>query len=152
MSNQFDSRTETNIATLHPKVQVKAREFMSACIPEMAKSGVDVRIIGGYRTYDMQNKLYAQGRTESGQIVTNARGGYSNHNFATAFDIGLFKGPKYLEDSPLYEECGKIGVSVGLEWGGAWKGITDEPHFQLATGLTMAQMRERVAEGKDVFA
>lgn len=143
----FDDRTERNMATLHPQAQAMAREFMQAAVPIMRQRGVDVRIISGTRTYAEQDALYAKRPR-----VTKARGGYSNHNFGVAFDIGLFKGKTYLEASPLYKECGGIGKSVGLEWGGDWKSFKDEPHFEIPTGLTMAQKRERVNAGKDLFA
>ena len=147
---KFDQRTERNIATLHPRAQVKARTFMQAVVPIMAGRGVEVKIIGGTRSYAEQDTLYAQGRSTPGSRVTNARGGYSNHNFGIAWDIGLFQQGKYLGDSPLYRECGAIGRSLGLEWGGDWKSFPDEPHFQLKTGLTLAQMRIRVAAGASI--
>jgi peptidoglycan L-alanyl-D-glutamate endopeptidase CwlK len=146
----FDERTEKNIATLIPKAQVFAHDFMERAIQAMALKGVVVKIISGTRTYAEQNILYAKGRTAPGPRVTNARGGYSNHNFGIAFDIGLFKDGKYLTSSPLYNECGVIGESVGLEWGGRWKTFPDGPHYQLNTGLTIAQMRDRTAAGKSV--
>ena len=147
----FDDRTERNIATLHPKAQAKAREFMSQAVPLMEQLGATVKIIGGNRTYAEQDALYAQGRTAPGRVVTNARGGWSNHNFGTAWDCGVFKDGKYLDDSPLYKTLGRVGQSLGLEWGGAWKTITDEPHFEVKLGLTMAEKRERLASGKDLF-
>jgi len=142
----FDERTERNIATLHPKAQEKARQFMQAVLPIMAQRGVVARIISGTRSYAEQDALFAK-RPQ----VTKARGGYSNHNFGIAWDIGLFREKDYLEDSPLYRECGEIGRSLGLEWGGDWKSFKDEPHFQVPTGLTMAQLRARVAAGQSVL-
>jgi len=147
----FDDRTERNIATLHPRAQEKSREFMGRAVPFIAASGAEVRVIAGLRTYAEQDALYAQGRTTPGPRVTNARGGWSNHNFGTAWDVGIFKGGKYLDESPLYQQLGRVGQSLGLEWGGAWK-FTDEPHFEVKTGLTMAEKRERLASGKDIFA
>jgi peptidoglycan LD-endopeptidase CwlK len=146
----FDPRTESNIATLHPVAQAAARQFMAAVTAAMTMEEVVVKIIAGTRTYAEQDALYAQGRTKRGPRVTNARGGYSNHNFGIAWDIGLFKGPQYLDDSPLYRTCGSIGRSLGLEWGGDWQSIDDEPHFQLKTGLTLVQMRGRIARGQSV--
>jgi peptidoglycan L-alanyl-D-glutamate endopeptidase CwlK len=148
----FDDRTERNIATLHPKAQEKAREFMEQAVPRMEQLGATVRIICGNRTYTEQDALYAQGRSKPGRIVTNARGGWSNHNFGTAWDVGIFKGGKYLDDSPLYKTLGSVGQSLGLEWGGAWTRIVDEPHFEVKVGLTMAEKRERLANGTDIFA
>ena len=147
----LDERTEKNIATLHPKAQAKAREFMAQAVPLMEQLGAQVKIISGNRTYAEQDALYAQGRTKAGSIVTNARAGASNHNFGTAWDVGIFKDGKYLDDSPLYKTLGKVGQSLGLEWGGAWKSISDEPHFEVKTGLTMAEKRARVAKGIDIF-
>lgn len=146
----FDERTEKNIATLHPKAQAAARQFMAKAVPAMKAAGIDVKIICGTRTYAEQDKLFAQGRTAPGRIVTKARGGFSNHNFGIAWDIGLFKGGAYLEESPYYRQLGSLGESVGLEWGGRWVSMPDEPHYQLRTGLTLAQLRERVAKGISV--
>ena len=148
----FDDRTERNIATLHPRAQAKAREFMAQAVPLMEQLGASVKIISGNRSYAEQDALYAQGRTKPGRVVTNARGGYSNHNFGTAWDVGVFKGGKYLDESPLYKSLGRIGQTLGLEWGGAWTKIVDEPHFEVKLGLTMAEKRGRVARGEDLFA
>jgi peptidoglycan L-alanyl-D-glutamate endopeptidase CwlK len=151
MKTEFDERTEKNISTLHPKAQAKAREFMAQAVPLMEQLGAIVKIISGNRTYAEQDALYAQGRTKPGRIVTNARAGYSNHNWGTAWDVGVFKDGKYLDESPLYKSLGKIGQSLGLEWGGAWARIVDEPHFEVKTGLTMAEKRERFSSGRDIF-
>ena len=109
-----------------------------------------LKIICGTRSYTEQNALYAQGRTRSGPKVTNAPAGYSLHNFGIAWDICLFNGPVPLWDSPLYAECAKIGKAQGLECGAFWKTFTDEPHYQVPTGLTLAQLRDRVAKGQAV--
>lgn len=149
-TEKFDTRTETNLATLLPAARPRFRAFMSKLVPFMAERGITARIISGNRTYAEQDALYSQGRSKPGKIITNARGGYSNHNFSIAVDIGLFKGSDYLEDSPFYKMAGPIGESVGLDWGGRWK-FVDEPHFEYPTGLTMAEKRARVASGKSVI-
>lgn len=150
-----DTRSEKNIATLLVEVQPYAR----ALVQKAALAGIQIKIINGFRTYAEQDKLYAQGRTTPGDIVTNARGGYSNHNFAIAFDIGVFEGSKYLSDSAKYKAVGVLGEELGLEWGGNWKTIVDQPHFQLrptwATGSErnmLAELRRRVQEGIPVYA
>jgi peptidoglycan L-alanyl-D-glutamate endopeptidase CwlK len=148
----FDERTERNIATLHPAVQPRAREFMRLALDIATANSMAVRIISGLRTYSEQDALYAKGRTTPGPKVTNARAGFSNHNFGTAWDIGLFKAKTYLDESPIYREIGIAARSLGLTWGGDFKSIVDEPHYEVPTGLTLAQMRERVAAGKDIFA
>lgn len=149
---KFDERTERNISTLHPRAQKKAREFMQLVAPLMARKNVVVKIISGLRTYAEQDALHAKGRTTAGPKVTNAKAGYSNHNFGTAWDIGLFKSGLYLAQSPLYKEVGEISRSLGLNWGGDWKSFVDLPHYEVPTGLTLAQMRERVSLKQDIFA
>jgi peptidoglycan L-alanyl-D-glutamate endopeptidase CwlK len=156
----FDERTERNIASLHPKAQERARAFMQLAVPLIKRYGLDVRIISGLRTFAEQDALYAQGRTSKGRIVTNARAGYSNHNFGIAFDIGVFQGKTYLGEHALYDELGPLGESLGLEWGGRWKTIVDKPHYQFrpkwANGMTESEMlvglRRKVAERVDILS
>jgi peptidoglycan LD-endopeptidase CwlK len=153
--SRVDDRSERNIATLLPEVQPIAR----ALVQKAASNGIAIKIISGHRTYAEQDALYAQGRTTPGEKVTNARGGYSNHNFGIAFDIGVFSGTTYLPESPKYKAVGVLGMDLGLEWGGNWTSIVDQPHFQLrptwAEGMTerdmLAQLRERAANGTPVF-
>jgi peptidoglycan L-alanyl-D-glutamate endopeptidase CwlK len=145
-----DARSEKNIATLDPKVQPLAR----ALIEEAQARGINAKVICGTRTFEEQDELYAQGRTKPGKIVTKAKGGQSWHNFSLAFDVGIFSpdGKEYYGESEAYKEVGKIGETLGLEWGGAWK-FVDEPHFQFnPKNYTLMEMRERKEEGKDLFA
>ena len=151
-----DARSEKTIATLQPEVRPYAR----ALVLKAAAAGITIKVISGLRTYDEQNALHAQGRSKPGRIVTNARGGYSNHNFGIAFDIGIFDGAKYIPESPRYKAVGAMGVELGLEWGGNWTSIKDEPHFQLrprwAAGRRekdmLAELRSRKASGRGFFA
>lgn len=151
-----DARSEKTIATLLPEVQPFAR----ALVHKAAANGVTIKILSGLRTYDEQNALYAQGRTTPGNKVTNAKGGFSNHNFGIAFDVGVFEGTKYLGESPKYKAVGVLGMELGLEWGGNWKTIVDQPHYQLrplwAADLAerdmLAELRARKESGKGVYS
>jgi len=151
-----DARSEKHIATLLPEVQPIAR----ALVQKAALNGIRIKVISGLRTYAEQDELYAQGRTKPGPNVTKARGGYSNHNFGIAFDVGVFEGQKYLLDSVKYKAVGALGTDLGLEWGGNWKTIVDQPHFQirpawavdLAEREMLAELRGRFAAGTPVFA
>jgi len=62
-----------------------------------------------------------------------------NNDYSRAFDIALekYSRPHWNlkvdvneNEIPDYEEAGRIGESVGLEWGGRWK-HKDYVHFQL---------------------
>lgn len=154
--SKVDERSESNIVTLLPEVQPVAR----ALVQKAAANGVTIKVISGTRTYAEQDALYAKGRTEPGDKVTNARGGYSNHNFGIAFDIGVFSGNKYQGESPKYKAVGLLGMDLGLEWGGNWTSIVDQPHFQLRPAWAaelreqdmLAELRERAASGTPVFS
>ena len=83
-------------------------------------------------------------------IVTNAKGGYSWHNFGLAFDIvvldALGKGD-WNTSHPAWKRVGGLGKSVGLEWGGEWKQLKDLPHFQYTGGLSLSTCRRLGAHG-----
>ncbi|MCB4362795.1 M15 family metallopeptidase [Hydrogenophaga taeniospiralis] len=151
-----DARSESQIATLLPEVQPMAR----ALVQKAAASGIQIKVISGTRSFAEQDALFAKGRTAPGPKVTNARGGHSNHNFGIAFDIGVFSGNKYLPESPKYKAVGVLGMELGLEWGGNWSTIVDQPHYQLrpawAQGLSeremLASLRDHLARGTAVFA
>jgi peptidoglycan L-alanyl-D-glutamate endopeptidase CwlK len=151
-----DPRSERVISTLLPEVRPIAR----ALVQKAALGGIRIKIISGFRTYAEQDALYAQGRTAAGKVVTNARAGYSNHNFGIAFDVGVFEGNAYVGESPKYRAVGVIGMDLGLEWGGNWKTLVDQPHFQLrpawAIDMTekqmLAELRGRVADDQPVYA
>lgn len=151
-----DARSEKVIATLLPEVRPIARML----VQKAAQAGIRIKILSGLRTYAEQDALFAKGRTAPGPKVTNARGGYSNHNFGIAFDVGVFEGARYLGESPKYRAVGALGADLGLEWGGNWKTLVDQPHFQLrpawAAELSeremLAELRERNDSGTPVFA
>lgn len=139
----FDPRTEAVIVTLLPKTQAKAREFMRV-------AGPACKLLSGTRTYPEQDALFAQ-RPK----VTNARGGQSNHNFGIAWDVGIFQNGHYLTGATRAEDAAYSALAVtikshidGLEWGGDWVSIVDMPHYQLATGKTLAQVRAAFEAGK----
>jgi peptidoglycan LD-endopeptidase CwlK len=143
----LDERSAKNIQTLHPTLQPLATELIEQAVAQ----GINCKVISGFRSYDEQDKIYAQGRSKPGKIVTHAKGGQSWHNFGTAFDVGIFSkdGKKYLGESNMYALVGQIGKRLGLEWGGDWD-FVDEPHFQLKLGLSIKQLNARKIAGLDV--
>ena len=119
-----------DITLCHPRLQTLAAELIKEC----AKQGLQIKIGETLRTVAEQDALYAQGRTKPGTIVTNAKGSsYSSyHQWGTAFDFYRADGHgAYYDKDGFFTKVGKIGVTLGLEWGGNWKSITDKPHFQL---------------------
>lgn len=145
-----DERSQKNIETLAPEVQPLAQRLIETAVAQ----GINAKIICGTRSFEEQDKLYAQGRSRPGQVVTKARGGFSWHNYGMAFDVGIFSddGKEYYGESAAYAEVGKIGEAIGLEWGGSWEGFPDEPHFQYnPKHYSLNELRGRHATGKDLF-
>jgi peptidoglycan L-alanyl-D-glutamate endopeptidase CwlK len=123
---------------LHPKVKTLCEQFIASC----AKHNIDVLITSTYRDAESQNALYAQGRATAGKIVTNAKGGQSFHNWKVAFDfVPIVNGKAQWMDADLFNKCGEIGESVGLEWAGRWKKFKEMAHFQYTYGLTLADFQ-----------
>jgi peptidoglycan LD-endopeptidase CwlK len=133
-------RADKKLANVHPTLKAKAIEL----IKRAHAQGINVLITQGYRSIAEQNELYAQGRTKPGKVVTNARGGYSYHNFGLAFDVVIQNADGSLcwnTDDKRWKTVGAIGKSLGLEWGGDWRKFPDYPHFQLTFGLSLADLR-----------
>lgn len=112
---------------LKPALVSKVR----ALIKLAAAEGYLLLVTNGFRSVAEQNKLYAQGRTTKGKIVTNAKGGQSNHNFGEAVDLGFIVQNEISWEESLYYKIGGWAAKVGLKWGGNWKSIKDKPHVEI---------------------
>lgn len=112
---------------LDPALVAKAQQLKALA----AQEGIDLAITAGHRSREEQARLYAQGRTTPGGIITYARPGTSRHESGRAIDVVPLKEGKPDWRSPHWGRLGALGQSLGLEWGGTWKRLTDRPHFQL---------------------
>ena len=128
---------------LHPEAQKKVEDLIKAC----EKAGLKIGISECLRTVAEQDALYAKGRTAKGSIVTNAKGSQyeSMHQWGIAFDFYRNDGKGAYENKDrFFQKVGKIGQSLGLEWGGSWKGFVDLPHFQLPDwGSTASKLKKQ---------
>ncbi len=119
-----------NITLCHPELREKAKLLIDEC----RNQGLIVKLGECFRSVAEQDALYAQGRTKPGVIVTYAKGeSYSSmHQWGVAFDIIRNDGKgAYYDNDGWFNKVGRIGKSVGLEWGGDWTTPIDKPHFQL---------------------
>jgi hypothetical protein len=121
--------SEKRLQQLHPALASAVR----AMIADLAAQGTVVEVVQGLRTFAEQDDLYAKGRTKPGAIVTQARGGESNHNYGLAVDLCPFTTDKPDWNAPMavWAAIGAAAASHGLEWGGQWKKFLDKPHVQL---------------------
>ena len=130
-----------DITMCHPRLQTLAQRLVT----EGKKQGFIIKIGECFRSVAEQDALYAQGRTKPGNIVTYARGSsYSSmHQWGVAFDVIRNDGKgAYNNNDGWFDKVGKLGKSLGLEWGGDWTSPVDKPHFQLPDwGSTTAVLK-----------
>lgn len=113
---------------LHPVLQNKLKTLKLLCEQNGLKLGISECV----RTKSEQDALYAKGRTAPGNIVTNVKYPNSMHCWGIAFDFYRNDGKGAYDNSDgFFDKVGKLGQSIDLEWGGAWKSIIDKPHLQL---------------------
>lgn len=150
----MDKITLERIQLLHPKLRDEAMEIYA----EICKSLTSCvcRFTFTLRTFAEQDKLFAQGRTVPGKIVTKARGGLSYHNYGQAIDIVLIKDGVPLWDTKKdFDKDGKAdwmevvtifkqyGWEAGIDWG-----FKDPPHFQKTFGYSVRQLLALHQAGK----
>ena len=87
--------------------------------------------------------------TAPGNVVTNAKPGYSHHNFGLAFDFAVLKEgrPLWDQNHPHWNEFVRIAKEEGFAWGGDWSSFKDYPHLELANAPSLASLRVRFPRG-----
>ena len=94
-----------------------------------------------YRDCDEQNRLYQQGRTRPGPIVTDIDGikKKSMHNYkpARAFDFAVKINDKIIWSEKYYDSCWlffrQAKLTKKVRWGRNFKGpMIDRPHIEEA--------------------
>lgn len=145
------------IKHLREDVQVMYNKFFDRCRRDtwLLKNGISILLTCTYRSNEEQDRLFAQGRTAPGRIVTNAKAGQSKHNAMTAsgapaaeaFDIvplrhgkpvwgtggaGINENPDddATNDLEVWQRVGAHGEAVGLKWAGRWVKLKEYPHFE----------------------
>ncbi len=127
-----------DVSKAHPVLRRGIEEFLI----RSKAAGLNVTITCTLRDNEFQNSLYAKGRTTSGNIVTNARGGESFHNYGMAFDICKNDKNNAFGDKDFFKKCGAIWVEMGGVWGGTFSKLVDMPHFEFSNGLTTKQLQK----------
>ena len=148
-----------DVKQLHPELQKKITELKELC----KKNGITIGISECLRTVAEQDALYAKGRSEAGSVVTNCKGSTSSsmHQWGMAFDFylimdvdgdGKTSDDAFNNATKLFDKVGKLGESIGLEWGGSWKS-KDKPHFQLHDwGSTATKLKQKYGTPEKFFA
>lgn len=150
------------INKLHPALRAEIIATIDA-IEARWPENMKVRIVQGLRTIDEQNALFAQGRTKDGQIVTNAKGGSSYHNYGLAFDFAIMYDldrdgsfetlswdvTKDLNENHVsdWQEVVQAFKAIGWAWGGDWRTIKDNPHLEKSFGYTVQELFAKYKNG-----
>lgn len=135
-----DQYSEKKINTLDARVQGPASRFLKRTYDELC---IKLRVAEALRSIKDQDKLYAQGRTQPGNIVTWTRGGSSFHNYGLAIDVYLLNDDGTIDlVNELPPEVVEIALQEGFEWGGNWTPEKrDPPHFEMTFGQTLQQLK-----------
>lgn len=131
-------------------VKEKVLDLIKQCYDE----DIYVLITDGYRSNAEQDELYAQGRTKPGNIVTNAKGGQSNHNKGIAVDYCLTNKEgtaAYWTVNTDWKRVATIAKTMGFEWGGDWKGFVDNPHLEYTGKVTVEEEAKSTTTKKETY-
>ncbi|MGI8348922.1 M15 family metallopeptidase [Niallia circulans] len=153
--NQPDYRDVPMPVELNPVVNEKK----DILVKKAGDIGIRVVITEDFRSVEEQNRLYEQGRTREGSIVTNAKGGQSYHNYGLAIDFALMDINGVVIWDMKYDGNGngksdwsevvEIAKSLGFQWGGDWANFKDYPHFQMDFGLTIEELQKGKRPGPE---
>lgn len=143
-----NSQSEKEIERLHPKFRDKARALINRTKNRL---GLDMFVTSGLRSYDEQVKLHNQNSS-------NAKPGYSSHNFGFAFDVNVRDKNGNLKlkkssSSKQWKDAGviKLANELGLSWGGdgAFGNYHDPVHFYVKpNGKSTKDLRALYDSGK----
>ncbi|QLG37611.1 M15 family metallopeptidase [Paenibacillus sp. FSL W7-1088] len=144
---QTNEQETVPITGLHPLVA----ESEKLLVRKAARRGIEVVITHDFRSMEEQDALYNQGRSIAGNIVTNAKGGESYHNYGLAIDFAL----RTPEGDVVWDmerddngngkadwlEVVELAKELGFTWGGDWANFPDYPHLQMDFGLSINDLK-----------
>ena len=140
-----DGNSKAIIEKLHPKFRNMVAELFTRAEKEL---GLTLYATSGYRTYAEQVALHKQNSS-------NAKAGFSSHNFGFAVDLNVRKnGTTILKKASSNEQwinSGVVGLAkkIGIDWVGDFGSYHDPVHFFLKpNGLSTSDLRAMYDSGK----
>lgn len=121
----LNDTSEERLSQVHPELSRRIHQLADLL-------SFPIIITQGLRTYQQQDALYAQGRTTPGKVVTEAKGGYSMHNFGMAVDVAPLNedgSVDWNDKSAQWQEILDKAPSCGLAEGAQWRSFPDMPHL-----------------------
>lgn len=136
----MDKISQERIALLHPLIREEVGGLFCQS-QNLLPSNKILRITQGLRTFDEQTDLYAQGRTTKGTKVTNAKAGFSYHNYGLAVDLCyIINGKAVWQVDEDFRKIVSQFKSKGFYWGGDFKSFKDYPHFEKGFGYSVGEL------------
>lgn len=148
----MDLITLQRIQTAHPKLRAELNQiYNEICIALTGRAMCRFAFV--FRSFAEQTELF-----NKRPKVTNAKAGQSYHNYGLAVDIVLIIDGKEISYDMLKDfdgdrmadwmEVVSIFKKHGWEWGGDWKTLKDNPHFQKTFGYDWRKLLELYNAGK----
>lgn len=166
-----DTVSIARVEKLHPKIREEVKALIDKAEAGFPKN-IAIRIVQGLRTFAEQNALYCQpwdkkdndgdGRIdEADEKVTNAKAGQSYHNYGLAIDFAILydkdnNGTYETLSWDMIKDMDRDGVADWMEvvkvfeaapgwaWGGRWKSLKDNPHFEKTFGYKYSDLLAKV--------
>jgi hypothetical protein len=127
------ARDVQRLAGVHPTLVAK----ISLILTQMEAKGTPMFVVVGVRTAEQEHRLWEQGRTAPGVIVTNCDGYTvkSNHQphadgLGYAVDCAFLTGEPFALTNP-WVAYGAAVEAQGLIWGGRFTSPVDLDHAEL---------------------
>ena len=136
MPFDIDQRTRTKIVFIYPYVALCTLDVYQEVY---VKTGLLMSTVEGLRTWGQQDDDYKQGRFTPGPIITNAKGGESEHNFGIAVDSCFRSGNGYT--GMPWDRFDSIAIDHGFGNGEFWKKICDKDHIGMMFETDLATLR-----------
>jgi len=141
------------VALLHQERLEGVHPDLVSAIQVWAALPYDVLILNGVRTDTQQAALYAEGRTATGNVVTNASTAASSAHGRKLFPEGPFGcaidaipcvgGKALWQDTDKLQAMAYMVEAGKVTWGGSWQSLKDYDHFELSYWRTL----EPVSDG-----
>lgn len=133
----MNTASQERLKLVFPKLAQKIYQLSTL----LAAEDIFITVAQGLRTVEEQQALWLKGRDSDGdvvnkaQVVTNAPGGHSYHNFGLAVDVypadKVTGAIDWNPAHPQWKRMEELGVSLGLTSGAHWVRLVDAPHLQL---------------------
>jgi peptidoglycan L-alanyl-D-glutamate endopeptidase CwlK len=148
----LDSISQERLKPVHPELSKRIYALDALLEPD----GINIRVTRGLATFAEQAAIYEQGRGAAGIIVTNAKAGFSAHNFGYAVDAAPDDPdfPAWVPDWDARDDRWKDllakALTCGLAEGAQWRSVKpDSPHLYLKELPATPEdaMRAELSEG-----